>query len=81
MNAQPSNFQSEMTGSTCKHVNCVSSPKKKFLYQSLCMGEAIDGKKKHISKIFPLSSPFNAKMLIVIKLLFLGKSYQNLSVA
>ena len=30
-------------------------------------------KKKCISKIFPLSSPFNAKMLIVIKYLFLIK--------
>ena len=27
------------------------------------------------SKIFPLSSPFNVKMLIVIKFLFLIKSY------
>ena len=32
-------------------------------------------KKKHNSKIFPLSFPFNAKMLIVIKYLFLIQSY------
>ena len=34
-------------------------------------------KKIRNSKISPLSSPFNAKMLIVIKYLFLIKSYLN----
>ena len=38
-------------------------------------------KKKRNSKIFPLSFPFNAKMLIDIKYLFLTKSHQNSSVA
>ena len=38
-------------------------------------------KKKRNSKIFPLSFPFNAKMLIVIKYLVLIKSRQNSSVA
>ena len=38
-------------------------------------------KKKRNSKIFPLSFPFNAKMLNVIKYLVLIKSRQNSSVA
>ena len=38
-------------------------------------------KKKRNSKIFPLSFPFNAKMLIVIKYYVLIKSRQNSSVA
>ena len=38
-------------------------------------------KKKRNSKIFPLSFPFNAKMLIVIKDLVLIKSSQKSSVA
>ena len=38
-------------------------------------------KKKRNSKIFPLSLPFNAKMLIVIKYLVLIKSRQNSAVA
>ena len=38
-------------------------------------------KKKRNSKIFPLSFPFNAEMLIVIKYFVLIKSRQNSSVA
>ena len=38
-------------------------------------------KKKRTTSIFPLSSPFNTKMFIVMKYLFLITSFQNLSVA
>ena len=52
-----------------------------FLINILLVNIIYPTKKKRTSKIFPLSSPFNAKMLIVIKLLFLVKSYQNSSLA
>ena len=37
-------------------------------------------KKKHTTTIFPLRSPFNTKMLIVMKYSFLIKFYYNFNV-
>ena len=47
----------------------------------LSLGYIYPTKKKRNSKIFPLSFPFNTKMLIVIKFLVLIKYRQNSSVA
>ena len=67
---------SDLTDSTYK-VGGSEEPSTSYLTDSTYTRQ----KKKRNSKIFPLSFPFNAKMLIVIKCLVLIKSRQNSSVA
>ena len=54
--------------------------KKAYVEQSFIEKAYTQQKKKRTTTIFPLGSPFNTKLLIVMTYSFLIKIYQNLNV-